>query len=682
MSLFALRGVTILMTDVDNSHEKTTPPTSDGSIISSWAWVMDYVDVNGLGNRIGLPKDRFIEFIVKETFDNALDFMEKEAPRLIKKYGSFIPELKVIVTKESNYLRIRILNSDCETSGFTEPFVRSIFNFHESTGSKRNQYKVTKGWLGDALKAICGIPYALTYDVGNDNWDEPLTITSHNKQFRIKPVIDRAKKKLDADVKVVELSGDQINSFTEFEIRYPVVEEQEEIISKILELFLRFALINLHIAFSIELPGMDILNIPAVQTISEKWSNQISIWCYSEKDFEDLIINLQNEDLVAYSILREFREGTNISKAEASITIGELKYNKPEIKRLYSILRNQPYVPKRKTLDLPFQIKKNARMEAFKKRIRQLGYDVIDMKYDAVQEYFISENKEIEYPFVFESVVIHTSNFKSNLLYLEGINSSIPYGHPFVNREKPFTWQKKGSWQSEHLTALLEAHGYSLYENRCSKPRSIIITNLISPRTVYQDYGKSKIEMVPSETISKLIKKVIIEPKSKRLVKYYEIVLLQERWDAIRARKGWKKGDRSILDDDPLTQSGIWYDLREKYLIPNNIPITKTTRSQVTGNIRKICKFLEGSPMREDLGIIAGARASLYFDGKWENVDMDEIVALAEKGTDLVFIEKRGVIEIVSKYIGQYGIAFCNTQGHFTEYAKDSDPKYRYRCLH
>jgi hypothetical protein len=73
--------------------------------------------------------------------------------------------------------------------------------------------------------------------------------------------------------------------------------------------------------------------------------------------------------------------------------------------------------------------------------------------------------------------------------------------------------------------------------------------------------------------------------------------------------------------------------------------------------------------MREDLGIIAGARASLYFDGKWENVDMDEIVALAEKGTDLVFIEKRGVIEIVSKYIGQYGIAFCNTQGHFTEYA-------------
>ena len=52
--------------------------------------------------------------------------------------------------------------------------------------------------------------------------------------------------------------------------------------------------------------------------------------------------------------------------------------------------------------------------------------------------------------------------------------------------------------------------------------------------------------------------------------------------------------------------------------------------------------------MRENLGIIAGTRASLYFDGKQENVDMDEIVALAEKGTDLVFIEKRGWVTLLT----------------------------------
>jgi hypothetical protein len=47
----------------------------------------------------------------------------------------------------------------------------------------------------------------------------------------VKPVIDRAKKKLDADVEVVQLS-DPTTSVTEFEIRYPLVAEEEEKIIK------------------------------------------------------------------------------------------------------------------------------------------------------------------------------------------------------------------------------------------------------------------------------------------------------------------------------------------------------------------------------------------------------------------------------------------------------------------
>jgi hypothetical protein len=46
------------MVDPDNNHENDTPPSPDGGFISSRPWVMDYVDVNGLSNRIGLPKDR------------------------------------------------------------------------------------------------------------------------------------------------------------------------------------------------------------------------------------------------------------------------------------------------------------------------------------------------------------------------------------------------------------------------------------------------------------------------------------------------------------------------------------------------------------------------------------------------------------------------------------------------
>jgi hypothetical protein len=85
----------------------------------------------------------------------------------------------------------------------------------------------------------------------------------------------------------------------------------------------------------------------------------------------------------------------------------------------------------------------------------------------------------------------------------------------------------------------------------------------------------------------------------------------------------------------------------------------------------KILAVMEGHPKREQLGIFASPRATMYVDGEWHNFDIDEIPSLAKKGTDVVFIEKRGVVEIV-KYIGDiYGIAFFNTQGHFAEYPKD-----------
>jgi hypothetical protein len=74
---------------------------------------------------------------------------------------------------------------------------------------------------------------------------------------------------------------------------------------------------------------------------------------------------------------------------------------------------------------------------------------------------------------------------------------------------------------------------------------------------------------------------------------------------------------------------------------------------------------------REDLGIIAGVRAELYFDGTWTSVGFDAIEELAGKGTDIVFIEKEGVPEVLTEFADRYGIAMVNTRGYLTEYGKD-----------
>ncbi|MGB8034250.1 MAG: hypothetical protein WCF03_10575, partial [Nitrososphaeraceae archaeon] len=68
-------------------------------------------------------------------------------------------------------------------SVFSKDMLQSIFNFETFYSSKRNQYKITRGALGDAFKEILCIPYALAREQrqgqqSSMEWNEPLIITT------------------------------------------------------------------------------------------------------------------------------------------------------------------------------------------------------------------------------------------------------------------------------------------------------------------------------------------------------------------------------------------------------------------------------------------------------------------------------------------------------------------------
>jgi hypothetical protein len=113
------------------------------------------------------------------------------------------------------------------------------------------------------------------------------------------------------------------------------------------------------------------------------------------------------------------------------------------------------------------------------------------------------------------------------------------------------------------------------------------------------------------------------------------------------------------------TLSTVWY-LFQPILEEANIEVNRDT---ITAYVRELCK--DAGVTRESLGIFAGARAELYFDGTWSSVSFDRITELAEKGTDIVCIEKKGVPEVLTEYADKYGIALLNSRGHLTEYGKD-----------
>jgi hypothetical protein len=109
----------------------------------------------------------------------------------------------------------------------------------------------------------------------------------------------------------------------------------------------------------------------------------------------------------------------------------------------------------------------------------------------------------------------------------------------------------------------------------------------------------------------------------------------------------------------------IWYlllPIMEKYNIDVSRKYFKTL-------LRKICdKF---GRKRSEIGVITGARAELYFDGRWRSVSFDAIGELAQNGTDIVFIEKEGIIDELKPHADKYGIAMVNTRGYLVEYAHD-----------
>jgi hypothetical protein len=102
----------------------------------------------------------------------------------------------------------------------------------------------------------------------------------------------------------------------------------------------------------------------------------------------------------------------------------------------------------------------------------------------------------------------------------------------------------------------------------------------------------------------------------------------------------------------------IWYlllPIMQKYAI--NI-----TRDYFKRVIRELCDAY--GVTRAAIGIITGARAEMYFDGGWDSVSFDAIEELAANGTDLIFIEKEGIIDEIKDRGDKHGLAFVNSRGY------------------
>ena len=184
---------------------------------------MDYITWKGIESRTGIEKENAYEFVLKELLDNAVDYLEHT------QYHDTTtpPEIHVSIEEKQLQRLFRIAVSNSNNAGkaaFSKSMLKSIFDFDRFYSSKRNQFKISKGALGDALKEVLCIPYALAREEGIEGWNEPLIIRDYNANriFSIHLVVDRINQMVQSKIHERKMIDDDAAPTTEIEITLPI----------------------------------------------------------------------------------------------------------------------------------------------------------------------------------------------------------------------------------------------------------------------------------------------------------------------------------------------------------------------------------------------------------------------------------------------------------------------------
>ena len=297
-------------------HSSVTTDTFSDASQTFWG----YIDAQKITQRTGIAIKNLPKFSLKEVLDNGCDEEEDNSSSSNSiTVNSLQPKVTTWITKESkDILRIVTRNTNYgNKKTFDRARLNAIFNYDNFHSSKLNQYKVTRGALGDAMKEWPTISYALINNnisaTEDKQWNHPLIIRHNKTEFKIKTQIDRSIKRIIPNIE--EVHDESIDNYTEVEFKLPIIPEMEDKMS-LWNFWLyctKYVLWSIHITFEFHLSydNRDLtIDIPATQAISSTFVNTNSIYGYSLREFENFIYNIHDTKQTIYDGLvnRKFRE--------------------------------------------------------------------------------------------------------------------------------------------------------------------------------------------------------------------------------------------------------------------------------------------------------------------------------------------------------------------------------------
>ena len=624
----------------------------------------DYVRLKDFTKKTGIDEKDCHAFMIKELYDNSADFIEKHRATIV---------LNVVNDRKNDIMTISVSNSNFRNiSVFNN--LDQTFNYKRSYSSKSNQYKVTRGAQGDAIKELGTMGYMLTNSgesggIADKPWNYPIIIEHNEKVDRVYIEVDRKHRTIKPRFEQPNTCN---NTDTKITITLPAISDKEY---KRLKTFCyQYTFLNTHISYEIFFDGEHITTLQALHPIAEHYDNPNSAYCYSTTELSDFLGDIYGKNMSVYDALN----GSGFREINQPGRFDDLKNIKLEELTLHGVDQihkrlKKSMLPMSK-LTVPYDSKVMKRKDALIARVKQLRTEfeldfsniryerTKDPKYDFKDPTY--DNKVIKYPWYFEILAIPIKNWTGRSTIISGVNYSTSINNQLYFKadkyEHGYNWFHRNGTrlQARDVDEILRvsAAGADISYNdnipsNKQKQSCLIIAHLVSQRPEYKfSYGKSTIKLEPystqiAETIEHLVKRIqnrVKPSKEHKGVTACLDELLHKRWDDVKLNQVILSRYSEVYD--PWTQSTVWYHLREEYLLPiekryDLILIKANTRKDVTAMINERCEKLEGSPRREELGIFASPRATMYVDGQWHRVDVDDIPELAGKGTDVIFIE-------------------------------------------
>jgi hypothetical protein len=415
---------------------------------------------------------------------------------------------------------------------------------------------------------------------------------------------------------------------------------------------------------------------------------QDSVWYFKRGEFKNYIQGIADKSILVSDAFATFRELKRLPNKFKQMTVQQVADDPGLIGELYEGFKNMQPQSKYK---LPYK-KEDRQVELIENIAENYNIDKEHTQAKVVARHHKDGDTGREFNYSLEVVVAPRQNQNlqnaGEVEIIGNINStpSIDGGEQYFQcGDYKWTDKKGNSMSNTNLRGMLGECGFNRYINTSKKKvPSVVYVNIKTPCPDWLgSAGKTHVNMKPyqdelANIVTSLARKIpTYHGMGHRATIQYDRRIRDKSAqdyldDFLMERKRQIDINPSLKTKDRITQRGVWYRIRPTMVSEGFKPKENwgTTAEYIARIIKKRCKKLFRLK-REDLGIIASSRATMYYMGNHYPVNIDNFRDLAQNGVAIIVIEKEGIADLLYPFADKYGVALVHTQGRFTEDGKD-----------